>query len=309
MPVFLIVILSILGGLIILFFLALFFLYNFTFYSPKKGQLDDYNFSSPIYNGMREKAIPLIDSIIAIPHDEDVYITSFDKLKLHARLYLNKENPKKVAILCHGYRGTARRDFSGGAVEVINLGYNVILIDERAHGASKGHSITFGVREHKDCLSWVNYAKNRFGDDIELVLIGISMGGATVLMASDKVSNAKIIADCPFTSPKIMLKETVRQMGLPVKLVYPLLNLSSIIYGHTNLNKVSIYDSIKNTTNKVLIIHGDKDSIVPHWISHDLYNAYPNKIRYELFPNADHGMSYLIDKPRYQKIIKEFLDN
>ena len=305
MPVWLIILISILGALIVVFFIILFALYLFTFYSPKKGQSDHYNLNRPIYRGVEDEVKPLIDSIAIIPY-EDAYITSFDKLRLHARVYL-KEGSNKVAVLCHGYRGTPYRDFSGGAVEAINLGYNVILIDERAHGSSQGHSITFGVRETKDAIDWVKYAKNRFGEDIDLALIGISMGGGVALMAADKIGKAKIIVDCPFTSPKVILKQTVKQMGLPVSIVYPLLNLSSIIFSHTNLNKATAYDSIKNTDNKILIIHGGSDSIVPHWISHDLYLKYPDKIQYELFPNADHGMSYLVDRPRYQELIKEFL--
>ena len=307
MPVFLIIILSILGGLIVLLFIGLFSLYMFTFYSPKKWQLDDFNLHGPFYRGMEDQVIPLINSIRAIKYDEDIYINSFDKLKLHARLYLNPDS-NKVAILCHGYRGTPCRDFSGGAVEMIKLGYNVILIDERAHGSSQGHSITFGVRETKDVISWANYARNRFGENIELVLVGISMGGATVLMASDKVGKAKIIADCPYSSPKIVLQQTVKAMGLPIPIVYPLLNLTSIVFVHTNLNKVSAFESIKNTENKILIIHGNSDSVVPNWISNDLYLDYPDKIQYELFEGADHGMSYLVDKARYQKIIKDFLN-
>ena len=307
MPVVLIVILSVLGGLIVLLFVALLSLYLFTFHSPKKWQTNDYNLTGPFYKGMEDQVIPLIDSIRAIKYDEDIYITSFDKLKLHARLYLHPGS-NKVAILCHGYRGTPCRDFSGGAVEMIKLGYNVILIDERAHGQSQGHSITFGVRETKDVIAWVNYARNRFGNDIDLALIGISMGGATVLMASDKVGKAKIIADCPYTSPKIMLQQTIRVMGLPVRIFYPIVNLTSIVFAHTNLNKISPYDSIKNTNNPVLIIHGGSDQVVPNWISNDLYQEYPDKIQYELFEGADHGMSYLIDKARYQTIIKEFLN-
>ena len=307
MPVFLIVILSILGGLIVLLFIGLLGLYLFTFHSPKKWQSNDYNLSGPFYKGMEDQVIPLIDSIRAIKYDEDIYITSFDKLKLHARLYLNPDS-NKVAVMCHGYRGTPCRDFSGGAVEMIKLGYNVILIDERAHGSSKGHSITFGVRETKDVVSWVNYVRNRFGENIELVLVGISMGGATVLMASDKVGKAKIIADCPYSSPKIMLQQSVKMMGLPVPIFYPLVNLTSILFAHTNLNKLSAYDSIKNTDNPILIIHGGSDSIVPNWISSDLYQEYPDKIQYELFDGADHGMSYLVDKARYQKVIKDFLN-
>lgn len=297
---------SILGFLFILFFVTLLGLYLYTFYSPYKKQLNDYKLDLPMYEGHREEVIPMIDKIRKVPY-EDIYATSFDKLKLHARLFDQKAD--KVAILCHGYRGTGYKDFSGGAMEALNLGYNVILIDERAHGSSKGHSITFGVRESQDVVSWVNYARNRFGQDIKIALIGISMGGATVLMSADKVEgDIKIIADCPYTTPEIILKNTIRGMKLSPKVFYPILNLSAIIFAHTNLNKESAYKSISNTNHPVLIIHGDSDGVVPYTISEDLYKKHPDKIQYELFPGADHGMSYLVDKPRYQQVIKDFLN-
>ncbi len=296
---------SIFGGLLILFFFILLGLYLYTFYSPKKGQSDDFNLGAPLYEGHRDEVIPLIEGIRKEPY-EDVYIKSFDKLKLHARLYDQKSDT--VAILCHGYRGTPYRDFSGGAMEALNFGYNVILIEERAHCDSKGHSITFGVREQKDVLSWVKYARDRFGQDIKLVLIGISMGGATVLMAMDKVEgNVKVIADCPFTSPANMIKTVIRRLKLPVWLFYPLVNLSLLIFAHTSLNKGSAEESVSKTNHPILIIHGDKDTIVPYTMSEELYKKHPDKIQYELFPGADHGMSYIIDKPRYQRILKEFL--
>ena len=51
----------------------------------------------------------------------------------------------------------------------------------------------------------------------------------------------------------------------------------------------------------------DADTIVPYTMSEELYKKHPDKIRYELFPGADHGMSYIVDKARYQNILKEFL--
>ena len=303
----LIIALSVVAFLLILFFVALFCLYRYVFYSPRKGQLDDFNLlMSDNFRRYADGLKALITELMQRPY-EDIYINSFDKLKLHARLFENKES-NKVAILFHGYRGTAYRDFCGGAKEAIELGYNVILIDHRAHGLSQGHSITFGVKEVQDLLSWVKFAKERFGQNIELVLIGISMGGATVLMSADKVGeNVKIIADCPYSSPKIMLKETLKSIHLPVCIFYPLISLTARIFAHTNLNKLSAYDTIKNTNSKVLIIHGDNDSVVNYKISQALYQRYPGKIQYELFPGAEHGVSYLQDSDRYRKVISDFL--
>ena len=303
----LIITLSIIAFLLMFFLVALLLLYRNIFYSPLKGQLDDFNLlSSKNFQGYEDNIKQLITELMQRPY-EDIYVNSFDKLKLHARLFENKEN-NKVAILCHGYRGTAYRDFCGGAKEAIEMGYNVILIDQRAHGSSQGHSITFGIKEVQDLISWVTYARERFGQNIELVLIGISMGGATVLMAADKVGkNVKIIADSPYSSPKIMLKETIKAIHLPVSIFYALVSFVGHVFAHVNLNKLSAYDSIKNTNNKVLIIHGNKDSVVNYKISQQLFETFPDKIQYELFDGADHGVSYLADMERYKKIIKDFL--
>lgn len=303
----LIIILIVVASILVVLLLAIILLYINIFYSPLKGQINDFNLQgSRQFAGYEDELKALIIKLMERPY-EDIYVKSFDKLKLHARLFENKGS-NRVAILCHGYRGTAYRDFCGGANEAIELRYNVILIDERAHGSSQGHSITFGIREVKDLLSWVEYARNRFGQNIELALIGISMGGATVLMAADKVGeNVKIIADSPYSSPKILLKETIRSIHLPVFILYPMLYITSLIFAHTNLNKLSAYSSIKKTNNKVLIIHGNKDSVVNYKISEKLYQTYPDKIQYELFDGADHGVSYLTDKQRYQKIISDFL--
>ena len=307
MKIALIIVGSIILFLIILFFVALYFVYRVSFYSPKKSRLDDFaQLDSPNFGPYKDVLVPLIKEFKGKPY-EDLYVTSFDKLKLHARFFKVNDS-KKIAIMFHGYRGTAYRDFCGGAKEVMALGYNAIIVDQRAHGTSEGHSITFGVREVKDALSWFNYIKSKFGEDYEYILVGISMGGATVLGAADKMpKNVKIIADCPFSTSKSILFETLKKMNLSPKFFYPLVNLSSILYGHTSMNKMSAYDSVKNTECKILIIHGDSDNVVPYHNSQELYEAYPDKIQYELFEGADHGASYLVDTERYRKVVKEFL--
>lgn len=304
----LIITISIIAFLIVLFWLAIILLYLFVYHSPRIGQISDSNLiASKNYQRYTDKMKTLINKLMARPY-EDVYISSFDKTRLHARFYERKAT-NKVAILCHGYRGTAYRDFCGGANEILDMGYNLLLIDERAHGLSKGHSITFGIKESKDLLCWIDYIKERLGADIDLLLVGVSMGGHTVLSVSDKVDkDVKIIADSPYSSPKAILVNSIKVAKLPVWLFYPLLNISAIIFTHKNMSKTSAYDSIRNSDNKILIIHGDRDEVVPYTDSQKLAASFPDKIQYELFPNATHGESYLEDTLRYQQIIAKFIN-
>ena len=295
------------GLLSILFFIGLYLFYRYLFYTPKKGQNDDFKlYDIHIYRGIEGQITSLIKGIKEQPY-EDIYVTSFDKLKLHGRFYKNEES-NKVMICFHGYRGTAYRDFSGGATELIKFGFNVILVDERGHGQSEGHSITFGKREQFDVLSWVNKAKELFGENIEIILLGISMGAATILFAADKVDdNIKLVADSPYSTIEEIIGDGIKEFKLPVKLFFNIINLSSIIFGHTNLRNIDASISVKNSNHKVLIIHGDNDSVVNYHFSERVYLENKEKVQYELFHNAEHGLSYIVDRDRYVKTLLDFI--
>lgn len=301
------ILLGIIGLLLIIFFFSLYYVYRSVFYSPHKGQNNDFVLTEATDKYCDRKEVEfLITRLRDYPY-EDAYITSFDKVKLHARLYRN--NSDTVVIMFHGYRGTPCRDFSGCAYDMIQFGYNVILVSERGHCDSKGHSITFGVKEKRDAKEWISYAKKEFGEDKRIILVGISMGGATVLLASDLLSEGDlVIADCPYSKPREIIEETLKNtLNMNPKFFYPFANMSSIIFGHANLSKDDANQHVKNSKAKIMIIHGDSDTVVPHKLSYRIYENNKDKVRYELFPNTDHGISYLADKPRYQRIVKEFV--
>lgn len=303
------ILLGVVGGLLLIFFILLAILHHSTFYSPLKGQNDNFLLTESTKElGIDKLVFNLINSLLEVPY-EDAYIKSYDHLKLHARVYENK-NSNKLVIMFHGYRGTAVRDFSGGAKLMIDLGYNVILVDQRAHGLSSGHNITFGNREKRDVLSWIKYGQERFGKDKELILVGISMGAATILFASKYITgSAKLICDCPYTTEKEIMKQSIKNMKLSPGIFYPILNLSSILFSHASLNKDDAHKNVKECNHKILIIHGDKDTIVPYQYSYRLYEENRDKIQYELFPNTEHGVSFVTDTPRYKKIVTDFINN
>ena len=304
-----IIIISIIFGILALLFLVVYILYRITYRSPFKRQLSDFNLPvSKNYHNYPKFRKDLIDKFMARSY-EDAYINSYDELRLHARVYQTRGANNKVAILCHGYRGTAFRDFCAASKVLFELKYNIILIDQRGHGLSDGHKITFGIRESKDLISWIRYAKDRFGEDIELLLFGVSMGAHTALNVAEQLDErVKIIADSPYTSPKEILKNSIKAIHLPTFIVYPLLNLASIIFTHENMNRNDLKESLSKSKNQILIIHGNKDEVVPYEDSMYLSAKYASRVRYELFKGGKHCTSYLVDFDRYSKAIKDFLD-
>lgn len=279
-----------------------------SFYSPNHYQKVTGNRpTDPKYKDALEV---VSDYITALENEpcEDVYITSFDKKKLHARYYHYKDNGN-VAILFHGYRATSIRDFSGGFWIFKKLGYNILLVDQRAHGLSKGHIITMGIKERKDAKSWAEYSGNKYPNS-NIALVGISMGATTVLMASvlNLPKQVKcVLADCPYAYPRDICRKVCKEdIKIPLVLGWPFLYLGSRIMGF-NLNSINLNEEIKNVKLPCLIIHGEKDGFVPPKMSKGIYENNKEFVQRYTFPNATHGMSFIIDKNRYEKLVVDFL--
>ena len=298
---------SVLLLILILLFIVLRYIYKVMYFSPKKGQNNEMRAEPSLdYQGLRDESIRVIKEILALPY-EDLWTTSRDGLKLHAYFYKNKDSNDFV-LMFNGYRGTPRRDFSGGALEAMKLGKNVILCDQRAHGKSEGHSITFGRKEQYDVLVWIKFIQEKWGKSTKITIVGISMGGATVLMASDKIDpEIKVIADCPYSREKDVIKYSMKKLGFPPVIFWPLGYLSSLIFCHASL-KDDALENVRRSKSKILIIHGTGDHIVPHEMSERVYLANKDKVRYEKFECAEHALSYLREPERYRKIIKEFIE-
>ena len=151
----------------------------------------------------QSKYAPLADEILSgiafwrAQEPEDIFLPSFDGLRLHGQLVQQPES-KGTILLFHGYRSSWVIDFSIVLPYYHSLGYDLLVVDERAHGQSEGDYITFGVRERRDVVTWAQYAAMHFGPAHPLILDGLSMGAATVLMASELALPASvrgIIAD------------------------------------------------------------------------------------------------------------------
>lgn len=240
---------------------------------------------------------------------EKVSIISHDGLKLTGRYYHVKDGGA-LEIACHGYKGNAIRDFCGNYIMAKEDGRNLLLIDERCHGSSEGHTITFGILERKDVLGWIKYANKRFGT-VPIMLSGVSMGAATVLMVSgmDLPKNVKgILADCPFDAPANIIKKVLGQdRGLPVKFVYPLILLGGKLYGKFNLEEDTPIQAVKKSKVPILLIHGDADRFVPYEMSCNIHKAAPDKIEFHTIHDAGHAINYVTKPEQYTRIVKAFI--
>ena len=242
---------------------------------------------------------------------EKVKLTSFDGLEL-AALYLPVERPRGTVIAFHGYRSLATIDFALEVEFFHRLGYDVLLPYQRSHGESQGKYITYGVKERFDCQSWARYAARRWGDR-PLFLMGISMGAATVLMASglELPENTRgIVADCGFTTPwEIMAHVARRDFHLPAFPLLYLLELLARLIAGFSLKGADTRQALKSTRLPVLFLHGEADDFVPLSMTEENYRACAGKKAQYLVPEAGHAQSFARDTQGCEKAIRRFLED
>lgn len=256
------------------------------------------------YHGTIKKCVK---EVMAVPYEE-VQVLSHDGLLLSGKYYhLHDDAP--LIMFFHGYRCSAIRDGNGIFLYTRKLGFNVLLADQRAHGNSQGKTITFGVKERYDVQSWVDYFTKRFGENQKIYLSGLSMGGATVLMASNvglPKNVVGIVADCPYSSPKAILCSVIKQMCFPVKVTYALAKLSAKWIGKFDVEESSAIEAVQECDIPILILHGDADDFVPCSMSMDCQLAGENHVQLVLIQGAAHGMSHCVDTPSYEAAVYDF---
>ena len=245
---------------------------------------------------------------------EHVTIKSRDDLTLHGDLFLAEKPTNRTAILCHGYTSCGMNDCSSMAEYFMEQGYNALIVDHRSHGKSGGEYIGFGILDRYDCLKWIDYIRKRLGDDSVIVLFGVSMGAATVLMASgldDFPKNVKaIISDCAFTSPYDVFKHILkRDYHLPPS---PIMDINERMckkkagYGFRDY---STLEAVKKASCPILFIHGKEDSFVPTYMTVKNYESCTGEKRMLLVDNAGHAAAQFEDIELYRRTVTEFLND
>ena len=281
-----------------------------TFYAPKFRRNRVYPLpGGEQYTRVKAQTDALYREMQALPCEE-ICITAPDGTRLCAGYY-HQADGAPLQIQFHGYRGSRRRDFCGGHKLARSLGHNTLVVDQRAHGGSGGRTITFGIRERRDCLAWANYAAERFGSDVPILLSGVSMGAATVLMAAelDLPENVRgIIADSPYSAPDRIIRKVCRDMHLPPALMFPFVCLGGRIFGGFDIAEAGALQAVQHARVPVLILHGEDDRFVPCSMSVEIFSANPDRITLETFPGAGHGLSYVTDPRRYGDIVAAFVN-
>lgn len=238
-------------------------------------------------------------------------IKSHDGLSLSAH-YLQAPQPSnKLVILAHGYTATGKSMGRFARFYFEELGFHVLMPDARGHGQSEGAYIGFGWPDRLDYLLWIEKAVEALGPDCQIVLHGISMGGATVLMVSGEELPPQVkvmVEDCGYTSVAEELAYQLRRMfKLPEFPLLPATSLVTKLRASYGFYQASALKQLEKNRLPVLFIHGSEDLFVPTEMVYRLHAACRTEKELYVVEGAGHGTAYGTDEKTYQERVTSFI--
>lgn len=243
-------------------------------------------------------------------------IRSTDGLRLWAAI-IPAEGSHRWVICMHGYHDTHE---SMGAIARLyhDHGWNVVLPDQRGHGSSEGDYVGWGYDERLDLVGWINYVIRRDAQ-AEIVIHGVSMGAATVLMATggplpEQVKAA--VSDCSYTTVEAEMRHVVLNgmkklpnlpVPVPVTTLFAILRRVVLRRKGFDLREASPVTAVTHSKTPTLFIHGTEDTLVPDYMMSKLYHAARCPKAFLWMPEAEHALSVGTDPELYWTSIDTFL--
>ena len=246
-------------------------------------------------------------------------IQALDGLILWAAVVPADQDTHRWAICVHGYHDTHE------AMGAIGLhyhqeGWNVLMPDQRGHGASEGDYVGWGYDERLDLVGWINYILRR-DPGAEILLHGVSMGAASVLMATGGALPRQVkaaVSDCSYTTIEaqmhhVLLHHRDRYLSAPVPVptstLFSMLRKTTLRRAGFDLRDAAPIQAVARSKTPTLFIHGVEDEFVPASMMGKLYQAAKCPKSFLWMPDADHANSVGTNPRLYWTAVDTFLQD
>jgi pimeloyl-ACP methyl ester carboxylesterase len=238
----------------------------------------------------------------------EVGFSSGDGLSLRA-WWIEGAGPSRAAVLVHGWGGDrSELHVLETALVYKRAGFNVLIIDLRAHGESEGERVTVGHQEVRDVRGALSWLEERGYEPEDVVLHGWSMGGAAVVQAAAGSGVAAVVEEAAFADLPPLLRERIPEAsGLPA-----FFNPGILLMGRLSLGidpwAVRPEEEARQLSREgvpFMIIHSRDDGVIPFEHAEAFAAAYPGATLWEL---RGYGHVAAHTHPEYHKRLLTFLE-
>jgi fermentation-respiration switch protein FrsA (DUF1100 family) len=231
---------------------------------------------------------------------EDVFIPLKNGEKIHA-WYFHSQGPSKGSFLFFHGNGENLTSHFIGLHWLPPLGYSYLIFDYPGYNKSDGKPTPQStVEAGKEALRW--FAQNKGQDP--LYIYGQSLGGNIAMRVSlemkDEIPFKAVIVDGSFLSYKQVAKAVLAKNWL-TWLLQPFAYIAlSDKFAPTKIKELSPVP--------LLILHGEKDSVVPVSQSKALFAEASEPKQLWLLPEGRHGDSFFTENKIYRQKLLEYLN-
>lgn len=244
----------------------------------------------------------------------EVSVTAVDGSQLAAWNLLPKASNGMAVLLLHGV-SDSRMGMMRYAEMFLRHGYEVLMPDARAHGASGGAIATYGLKEAEDIHRWVDWLGEHQHPPCVFAL-GESMGAAE-LLESLRVETqfCAVVAESPFASFREVGYDRMGQFfrtgaWLGRTLLRPVLEAAFLRarwkYG-LDMEQASPIRVVEATRTPVLLIHGVVDRNIPARHSRQIAAKNRAVVLWEV-PGADHGGAISVAPAEFEPRVVAWLE-
>ncbi|MDY6047975.1 MAG: alpha/beta hydrolase [Bacilli bacterium] len=245
-----------------------------------------------------EKILKLDHKVLEI-HSEDGYLLK--------GIYYPCVGSKKTVICIHGYTSHAEREWAFNGLFYHELGYNVLIPYQRAHGISEGKYITFGALESKDSILWAKKIDSLV-EGGEIIFHGLSMGGGVLLNLCDlEINNVKgLIIDAPSISISNFFDNVSKEFfkRKSDKIAYLCKKRFNEEFG-VDIEDYNGLERVKSSRYPILLARGENEELQEYF--DEIVKSNPNKTKVVVLKGCDHGNGMYKETEVFQSAIKEFL--
>ncbi len=190
-------------------------------------------------------------------------------------------------------------------------GYNILLIDPRAHGESEGDFNTAGFEESKDVIVWSRFIHDNYSVN-SIILHGICIGAAGGMLAMTNPECPDyihgLVAEGMFTRFSEIIRTHLIDRNKPTGFLLKSINMWMKHYtGHDMF--YGPIDVIENYNKPILMLHGHKDIFSRPEGAKELFEKCPSKNKEIIwFEDGDHSLLRPYSTQKYDRAIMEFIN-
>ncbi len=219
---------------------------------------------------------------------QDLHLVTKDNIRLHG-WFVPSPGARQTLLIFHGNAGNISHRLEW--IRLLHeLNCHILIMDYRGYGRSEGSPHEEGLYlDARAAYDWWALERGKTGE--QLVVMGESLGGSVAVDLAAQVNPAGLILQSTFTSAWDMAKTM-----FPLGLLQPLTGI--------RFDSLSKIDRIRS---HILVIHGNRDEIVPFQLGKHLYDAAPSPKTFYEVPGAGHNDLVWAAGPDYSKRLGAFL--